>query len=173
ITLPPRYTHEAPSKFRGSYSKVEDFVEHYERLLVKYNVTDDGERCEGILRYCSSKVRRSVKSLTSYRQGNWKEFKYDILKSYDADRARNRYQPSDIRDLALEQTSQPIDNLSKWLKYVRRFQERAGAVVRMSKELCATYFWLGIPQRLREILEPTVPYDIDEVCEIAERYFKL
>jgi len=57
--LPPPYSREAPSQFKGSYTKVEHFVKHYERLLVKYNIRKDKDKCEGILDYCSSD-RKSV-----------------------------------------------------------------------------------------------------------------
>lgn len=113
--LPAPYAKEAPATFKGSYSKVEDFINHYERLLVKYNIEDGDEQCEGLLVYCSAKVRRTIRSLRSFKSGRWQELKKDILKLYDADRARNRYQPSDLQALALSQSNQPIDNLSQWL----------------------------------------------------------
>ncbi|KAG7089360.1 hypothetical protein E1B28_011050 [Marasmius oreades] len=186
VALPPLYSREAPAQFRGSYAKVEDFIKHFERLLVKYGINDEREQCEGILEYCSTKVRRTIQSLTAYQLGSWKKLKKEILRLYDADRAQNRYQPSDIQALALRQAAHPIDNLSQWLKYVRRFQERGGILVqtgRMTVQIYATYFWLGIPQRLKGILELTLhakkplrdvsePYPVEEVCEAAEHFFK-
>ncbi|KAL0566836.1 hypothetical protein V5O48_015169, partial [Marasmius crinis-equi] len=99
--LPPPHARDAPRKFTGSYTQVEDWIRHYERLLYKHRITSPKDRCEGILDYCSYKVKQTLRGLNSYRVGSWELMKADILKLYDAERARQRYQPSDIQALAL------------------------------------------------------------------------
>ncbi|KAL0562894.1 hypothetical protein V5O48_019184 [Marasmius crinis-equi] len=183
--LPPSHSRDAPRKFSGSYTQVEEWIRQYEKLLYKHRITIDKERCDGILDYCSFKVKQTIRGLTSYQKGSWEQLKADILKLYDADRARQRFQPSDIQALALQQASQPIDNLSQWLHYNRRVQERGGDLVtsgKMTPQMYATYFWLGIPVNLRKVLElslhakeplrdNTKPYEIDAVCAAAKQYF--
>ncbi|KAL0563014.1 hypothetical protein V5O48_019064, partial [Marasmius crinis-equi] len=185
VSLPQPYSRDAPRLFKGSYAKVEGWLSQYEKVAKKYGVKEEREKCEGLLDYCSLKVKRTIRSLTSFRNGNWEAFKQDILKLYDAARARQQYQPSDIQALARRQSSSPIDNLSKWLKYRRRFQEKGGELVpsgKMTDQQLATYFWLGIPELLRKLLEiqlcakfpqrdNTVPYPIPDVCHAAEQYF--
>ncbi|KAL0565516.1 hypothetical protein V5O48_016508 [Marasmius crinis-equi] len=185
VSLPQPYSRDAPRLFKGSYAKVEGWLSQYEKVAKKYGVKEDKEKCEGLLDYCSLKVKRTIRSLTSFRNGDWDAFKQDILKLYDAARARQQYQPSDIQALARRQSSSPIDNLSKWLKYRRRFQEKGGELVpsgKMTDQQLATYFWLGIPELLRKLLElqlcakfpqrdNTVPYPIPDICHAAEQYF--
>ena len=55
--LPARGHKEAPEKFKGKYSEIEHFLDHYEKLLNKYNVHDSKEKCKGILEYISISVR--------------------------------------------------------------------------------------------------------------------
>ncbi|KAL0566274.1 hypothetical protein V5O48_015741 [Marasmius crinis-equi] len=184
-SLPPPYSREAPRTFKGSYAKVEGWIQQYERVVKNKGIRDGRDRCEGLLDYCSLKVKRTIRSLPSFRAGNWYNFKAEILRLYDAERARQQYQPSDIQALARKQASRPIDNLSKWLKYRRKFQRKGGELVplgRMTEQQYATYFWLGIPENLRNILEIHLkakrplrsnkdPHSIADVCDAAEQYF--
>ncbi|KAJ8091479.1 hypothetical protein PM082_024397 [Marasmius tenuissimus] len=185
VALPAPHSRDAPRTLKGSYSQVESWIRQYERLLAKHKVTDSREQCEGLLDYCSIKVNRTIRTLTSYRTGSWRQLKKDILRMYDAERALQRYQPSDLQALALKQASRPIENKSQWLRYVRRFQEKGGELVssgKMTDRQYATYFWLGIPLFLQQILESRLrarkpnrdisePYPVDEVSEVAESYF--
>ncbi|KAL0069490.1 hypothetical protein AAF712_003525 [Marasmius tenuissimus] len=123
--------------------------------------------------------------MKSYRTGSWRILKKDILRMYDAERALQRYQPSDLQSLALKQAKKPIENKSQWLRYVRRFQEKGGELVnsgKMTERQYATYFWLGIPLLLQQVLESRLrmrkpnrdisePYPVEEVSEVAESYF--
>ncbi|KAL0566549.1 hypothetical protein V5O48_015459 [Marasmius crinis-equi] len=184
-SLPQPYTREAPRTFKGSYAKVEGWLTQYEKMVKRYQIKDGRDRCDGLLDYCSLKVKRTIRSLSSFRSGNWETFKQDVLNLYDAARARQQFQPSDIQALARKQVNRSIDNLSKWLKYRRRFQEKGGELVpsgKMTEQQLATYFWLGIPEALRKMLElhlcakfpqrdNTKPYNIADVCEAAEHYF--
>ncbi|KAL0060438.1 hypothetical protein AAF712_012807 [Marasmius tenuissimus] len=185
VALPAPHSRDAPRTFKGSYSQVESWIRQYERLLAKHEVIDSREQCEGLLDYCSIKVNRTIRTLKSYRTGSWRQLKKDILRMYDAERALQRYQPSDLQALALKQASRPIENKSQWLRYVRRFQEKGGELVssgKMTDRQYATYFWLGIPLFLQQILESQLrarkpnrdisePYPVDEVSEVAESYF--
>jgi hypothetical protein len=61
--LPGKRSEEAPDKFKGHYSKIKEFIRHYERLLTQCQITTDKEQCEGITTYCSTEVNHLIESL--------------------------------------------------------------------------------------------------------------
>ena len=71
LDMPPARSKYAPIKFRGKYDEVDDFLTHYEKLCVRYNVSNDGEKCETVTQYCSKKVAKVIKVLPDYITPNW------------------------------------------------------------------------------------------------------
>ena len=49
--MPISGTKLAPEKFHGDFYKVNDFINHYERLCAQNNVVQDTEKCETLLCY--------------------------------------------------------------------------------------------------------------------------
>src|SRR5215471_11530932 len=106
ITLPPQPptildmplpgTKQAPKKFKGDYRHVKDFIDHYERLLHRFNVKDDKEKCTAIRQYCSSTVRETIEGMKAYHIPKWDDLKATLLKFYDAERNEQRYNERDL-----------------------------------------------------------------------------
>src|ERR1700722_6855361 len=99
LDMPIPGTKQAPKKFRGDYRHVQDFIDHYERLLKKYNVVDDQERCHSLRQYCSSKVKETIEGMPDYIAPDWTKLKTMILKFYDAERNEQRYTERDLISL--------------------------------------------------------------------------
>jgi hypothetical protein len=72
--MPMRGSRDAPKTFRGQHTKVEYFVAHYDKLLVKYRVTAAYDQCECILDYCSADVRGFIRASEHYQNRDWPRF---------------------------------------------------------------------------------------------------
>jgi hypothetical protein len=60
--MPMRGSRDAPKTFKGHHSEVEYFIAHYDKLLVKYRVTDSFDQCECVLDYCSTDVQGFIRA---------------------------------------------------------------------------------------------------------------
>ena len=85
LTMPIPGMKSAPEKFKGEYTYVCQFIQHYKRLCDHKRVIDDDEKCETITQYCSKKVGEFIKALESYSSSHWSQLKTDLLKFYDND----------------------------------------------------------------------------------------
>jgi len=183
--MPMRGTKEAPRTFKGKYTEVENFINHYERLLLKNQVISNKDRCEYITEYCSTNVSHFIRGSSHYNNPNWHALKTELLKYYDADRAKQRYRPSDMLACVKEARETACYSLSQWKKYYIKYNSIAGFLLSKRKltELEYAYFWHGIPKELQQILENKLqaadpnrdmsePYDMARVCAAAETYFQ-
>jgi hypothetical protein len=182
LTMPVPGTKQAPEKFRGDFHKVREFIQHFERLCAQNNVVKDEEKCETLLRYCSSRERQTIKNIPSYSAKKWEKLRYDILKLYDADLDTKRYKVRDIRSFSKKHKQKKIRNLGDWKKYCRAFIRVAGSVLtekKIGSKEYATYFWQGIPRTLRSRLENRLlagdpvrdlsePFEVDDIDRAAE-----
>lgn len=182
LNMPIPGTKLAPEKFRGDYTKVKDFIQHYDRLLVQHNVITHRERCETITRYCSRKQRETIQNIPSYATPDWTRLREDILKLYDADRDTKRYTIKDVMNFTKKKQKLRITDLAAWKRYVRSFLRVAGSLLRNTKlteEEHATYFWKGIPRIMRIRLENrllaadparnlSTPFSVNEINGAAE-----
>lgn len=96
LTMPTPGSKAAPAKFKGHYSEVKDFLEHYEKLCDYHHVSSDEEKGETITQYMSRHVTGFMEALVSFRSSNWRQLKADILKYYDADLDSKRYRRKDL-----------------------------------------------------------------------------
>ena len=53
IDLPAKGDKKAPPTFKGSHHDWEHFIKHYIHICAKIKLTDDQEKCLGLLQYCS------------------------------------------------------------------------------------------------------------------------
>ncbi|KAJ7641992.1 hypothetical protein FB45DRAFT_737732, partial [Roridomyces roridus] len=185
LDMPIRGHRDAPKTFKGRYTEVMQFIQHYDRLIKKCRVTDEDEKCEYILEYCSINVQNVIKSLESYHRRRWESLRKDILRLYDADRVLQKYKPGDVVTYTLKTKDNMCVNLTQWRKYLVKYQTIAGGPYQrghLNREGYLTYFWLGIHQNLRMLLETYIlqrhphrdntPYTIDQVNAAAEWYFR-
>jgi hypothetical protein len=182
LTMPIPGTKLAPEKFRGDYSKVKDFIEHYDRLIIQHSVLTHKERCETIRRYCGRREKETIMNIPSYSIPDWTRLREDILKVYDADRDTKRYTIKDVMKFVRRKQRRRISDLAAWKQYVRSFLRIAGSLLKNGKLTTAehaTYFWKGIPRIMRIRLENRIlaadpgrnltnPFTVNEVNLAAE-----
>jgi hypothetical protein len=180
--MPIPKTKLAPETFRGDYSKVKEFIEHYDRLILQHNVLTHKDRCETITRYCGRREKETIKNIPSYSTPDWTRLREDILKVYDADRDTKRYTLKDVMMFAKRKQKQRIPDLAAWKQYVRSFLRVAGSLLKSQKltqDEHATYFWKGIPRIMRIRLENrllaadpgrnlSTPFTVNEINLAAE-----
>jgi len=181
-----RGTKLAPVTFKGKYSKVTRFIQHYNRLLEQYQVVSEADKCKGVLEYCSQTVQDFIQSNIHFSVPNWTRLQAEILNAYDADRLESRVRPADLVDFINQNSIQTMSNLTQWKKYYREYKARAG-FLKMKGQLTDLqyngYFWYGIPNQVRSILEEklfarypnydtTDPWPVENVTTLAETYFK-
>src|SRR5271170_2265882 len=176
----------APTKFRGHYEEVKQFIRHFNQLCKAYGVSDDKDKCERVVDYCSSKVVKLIEALPSYQTNDWTNLETDLLTYYDADLKDTRYIVRDLLALTRHWKVKQIKTLTKWRKYVRKFTTVAGwleAKKKISEGDKASYFWHGINKQLRQNIEIRLitgakpldiksPFPVTEVCKVAERIFE-
>jgi hypothetical protein len=85
LNLPIRGHKDAPKTFKGKHTEVQRFIDHYDRLLSICRVTEESEKCEFILEYCSTDVQNVIHTMESYSRRSWKKLRKEILKFYDAE----------------------------------------------------------------------------------------
>ncbi|TFK16853.1 hypothetical protein FA15DRAFT_551587, partial [Coprinopsis marcescibilis] len=185
-SMPVRGSHHAPRTFKGKYSEIERFIDHYERLLQQHHISSDADKCKGIKEYCSDSVIDFIESNPHFTTPNWNNLKDDLLKYYDADRTRARFRPADLFEFVQKASSKPCENLAQWKKYYRKYNVIAGALLKksvISARDVSGYFWYGIPAALRRTLELKLqaklpnhntanPYNMSDITSVAEAYFK-
>jgi hypothetical protein len=186
LDMPIRGTKEAPRTFRGKYTEVQQFIDHFELLLNKCRITDDKEKCEQLLNYCSTDVQNVIRTMECYHQKRWLRLKRDILKFFDAERALQKYKPSDVYAYAFKKRSQGCHSLTQWRRYYVKYNAIAGGPLNrrhLGLEDYLAYFWMGIPKQLRQILENRIlqsnphrddeaQYTMKEINTAAEWYFR-
>ncbi|TFK16892.1 hypothetical protein FA15DRAFT_606153 [Coprinopsis marcescibilis] len=184
--MPVRGSCHAPRTFKGKYSEIERFIDHYERLLQQHHVSSEADKCKGVKEYCSDSVIDFIESSPHFTTPHWKNLKDDLLKYYDADRTRARFRPADLFDFVQKSSSKPCENLAQWKKYYCKYNVIAGALLKksvISARDVSGYFWYGIPAALRRTLELKLqaklpnhntanPYNVSDVTSVAEAYFK-
>ncbi|PPQ76829.1 hypothetical protein CVT26_002425 [Gymnopilus dilepis] len=184
--MPIRGSSKAPKTFRGHYSRVEQFLNHLDRLFTHHQVISDADKVELILDYCSTAVQNFIKTTEGYKLHNWAKLKKTLKESFDADRKETRYDIGDLVELVKESSRKLINKLEKWKKYVVDYQTIAGSLMsrgRLSQFEYDSYFWSGIHPDLRTAFQPMLlisfqthdtkdPYKLEEVDQIAQKYFK-
>ena len=182
LDMPLPGTEKAPRKFKGEYSYVKDFLKHYERLLNQCKITDNTEKCTGILQYCSKLVRETIEGLVDYQRPNWDQLKATLLRLYDSERNDKRHSERELKAFIDLTKGANITHLSQFRNYERHFMRIAGWL-RGQKKLTDTEmnkkFWAGLPKNLKRQIELkmsinnhpldlTTPFPIDRIVQAAE-----
>lgn len=184
--MPLPGTCNAPKKFKGKHSEIEEFLDIYDRLLRQNNITDDKDKCKSITQYCSTKVKSFIKALKSYQENKWSKLREDLLNLYDADLATTTYRQKDLLRFVKECRGKSLKNLTQWKRYCRRFIRIAGYLKQKSKinsDEYDTYFWAGILKSFRNIIEARLltndpsrdmskPFGYDDVVKVATAYLQ-
>ncbi|KAJ7221228.1 hypothetical protein B0H12DRAFT_984065, partial [Mycena haematopus] len=184
--MPVQGGKDAPKKFRGKYTEVQTFIDHYERLLNKCRIRNEQEKCTHILKYCSIDTQYVIQTLEGYSPPRWSRLKREILKHFDADRMYQKYKPADVERFAARRCHKPCYSLTNWRKYFIKYNTIAGGPLTkgyLSREDYNAYFFIGIHRPLRQILENRIlqanpfrgdaaQYTVAEINAAAEWHFR-
>ena len=183
LDMPLPRTEKAPRKFKGEYVYVKEFLQHYERLLNQCKITDDAEKCTGILQYCSKTVKETIEGLEDYQKPNWNQLKTTLLRLYDSERNDKRHSERELKAFINHTKGADITHLSQFRNYERHFMRIAGWLKGQGKLTDSEMnkrFWSGLPRNLRKQIELrmsiddppldlTTPFSIDKIVTAAER----
>ncbi|KAJ7696643.1 hypothetical protein B0H16DRAFT_1750267 [Mycena metata] len=184
--MPVSGSKDTPKTFKGKYSEVQQFVDHYEKLLNKCRITDESERCKQVLASCSVDVQNVIYMMEGYGAKNWARLKSEILRYFDAERATQKYKPADVERYSTKMRGTPCYSLTRWRQYFIRYNTIAGGCYRrghLSRRDYHAYFLIGIHRPLRQILENRInqsnpfrpdeaQYTITELNAAAKWYFR-
>jgi hypothetical protein len=185
LDMPLPGTKQAPKRFNGDYRYVQDFIEHYERLLHRFNVTSNAEQCTAVRQYCSHRVKETIEGMPDYITPDWSNLRATILRFYDAERNEQRYTERDLISFLRITRDQPISSVNKFRTYQRNFYRIAGWLQGKQKITdiqIKRYFWRGLPKKLRQqvevqilMAEPnhdmTQPFQIHQIVTAIDRLF--
>ena len=173
-------------KFKGHWSEVTDFLRQCELLFDHYNVINDDDKCRFMRSYCDRPTREIVEGLPSFIIPDWAKLKALILKIFDAERATQKFTLFDLHSFILKASALPLSTLDTFRDYMRQYMRIAGWLLGQKKIDKVEYdrcFWLGIDPNIRPAIEakmhlrnsdldPSTPFDFDEVVGAAEMIFK-
>lgn len=128
--MPIRGSKEAPKTFKGKYTEIQAFIDHYEQLLHKCRVTSDKEKCEKLLNYCSMDVQNVIQTMDCYEYKRWSKLRREMLKHYDAERVLQCYKPVDVQRYAIKARGTTCYSLTQWRKYYVKYNTIAGGPLR-------------------------------------------
>ncbi|KAF7431059.1 hypothetical protein PC9H_006777 [Pleurotus ostreatus] len=146
----------APPLFKGSHEKVKSFLKKFNTLCARYSVTDSADKCERVLEYCSDKVVQLIEALPGYRSSEWDTLETEMKQHFDADRKETRNTICRLSKFTARQGAKKIKSLTQWKRYERKFITISGWLRKADKiteNLEATYFWLGIHLDTRQKIE--------------------
>jgi hypothetical protein len=175
----------APRKFRGSYKDVDLFLEEYDLLLRKCQVTSNQEKCKFLQRYCATAVWDVIEGLDSYYRHNWDHLKDDIRNLYNADHVKHCYTEKDLHDYVCSARKKQIQDLPDFRKYQQRYVHIAGWLKEHQKIediQMNCFFWKGLPSLLKPRIKreqqvrypywkPSEVIKMEKVTAIAEDLF--
>ena len=89
--LPAIRTKAAPKTYKGSHRKLNAFLEHFDQICVDNKVTDDVNKCKGLIRYCSDDMADTIKNLDAYENKDFAALIKEIQWFYNGDRRKAQY----------------------------------------------------------------------------------
>ena len=185
IDLPAKGDKKAPPTFKGSHRDWERFIEHYIHICAKIKLTDDREKCLGLLQYCSVRVADYIENLEEYVSKDFDALIKKLAWQYDSERKKGEYHIGHIEEFTRTWREERISDLKTFKKYHRKYLEVAGPLKRAgridNKHLNRS-FWEGLNQTTRDRLERrmtddepsldlAVPFPMEKVIRAAEHIF--
>jgi hypothetical protein len=112
--MPIRGSKDDPKTFMGKYNEVQLFIDHFERLIKKCRISNDSDRCDLVMLYCSMDVQNIIRILDGYEYRKWGVLKPQLLKFFDADWVYQKYKPIDVKTYAVRKRLRTCYNLTQW-----------------------------------------------------------
>ena len=160
--LPAIRTKTAPKTYKGSHHKLNAFLEHFNQVCTDNKVTDDVNKCKGLIRYCSDDIADTIESLDAYVNKDYTALIKEIRWLYDGDRRKAQYHTGDLEKFTRMWREEEIMDLETFLIYQTDFTKLAGFLKHAGHIDKQTYnrgFWEGLHVETRRDLERRMQVD--------------
>jgi hypothetical protein len=179
LELPSPNRSRAPRTFDGEPHSLEPFLETYEHLCERYKVTSSRERYQGLIRYCSDKVARKLRSLPSHAERDYDNLLKDLEYYFGVKEVCLNM--GKIDGFTAKWRHRKMRTLDEFKKYQLEFWKLVGLAKerkRISNREVCRYFWEGLNSSFRRQaeshmrmvnpeLDVTVPFEISDIEKAA------
>ena len=184
-TLPLSGHRLAPPRFTGDYRDLERFITHFEHVCAQYNVTDDDQKCLGIVRYCSYKIADFIEALESYRKKDYNTLLTKLRWHFDEERKKSEYDLEHLEEVIDLWQDKAIRDLETFKEYEYDFIRVADQLKNRNQITDQEYdrkFWEGLhdttrddlERRMKEVnssLKTDVPFSHDDIVAAADHVY--
>ena len=146
----------APPKYHGDHQSLNDFLERYIKVCGQHSVTDDGERCKGILQYCSRSVSDVIENLDAYETGDFDELIKEFRRLYDGNWKCSEHHTGHIVEFTQEWQKYEISSLEMLIEYEREYIALAAPIKKaghIGQPKYDRYFWEGLGPKTKIMLK--------------------
>ena len=145
LELPSPNRSRAPRTFNGEPHSLEPFLETYEHLCERYRIIASREKYQGLVRYCSDKVARKLRSLPSHANRDYIELLKDL--EYFFGEKEVCLNMGKIEGFTAKWRQHKMRTLHDFKKYQLDFWKLVGLAKekkRISNREVRRYFWEGL-----------------------------
>ena len=149
-----KYTPSQQLTTKASRSELTHFVEFYKQLCNHYQVISDGEKCKGLIRYCSPKAAKRIERIPSYIEGDYQGLIEDLF--YFTKEEDTSYNLAKVNHFTHEARKKSIRTMEQFKHYHEKFLELLGRAIgarAVAPKEYNRHLWEGIPRSLREKIE--------------------
>lgn len=185
VALPLLKAKLAPLKFRGGYRNWIRFLEHYEHTCAQCNVTDDKQKCLGMIQYCSNQIANLVENIPTFIQGDYTQLVKDLNWLFDGDRKKAEHHIGDIANFAQMWRNEKINSLETFKEYHREYIKVAGPLKNegyIDEKEYNRGFWGGLHRETRDRIERrmtdnepgldlAIPFPTEKVIKATEHIY--
>ena len=185
IDLPLAGSKSAPKTFKGKHRSLNRFLSDFKYVCVQGKVTDDEQKCLGLLRYCEDDIADFIETLDPYAQKDYDALEEELRWLYDADRKKSEFHLGDIGKVTESWRREENWDLKLFKQYQREFQKVAGPLKKAGLLDDVRFddgFWGGFNQETRDRLErrmmdqnssldPRKPFEHKDVVDAAKYIF--
>ena len=139
---------------KGQEYELTHFLEVYNHLCVRHQITCNREKCRGIVLYCSPKIVRMIRRFPSYVTGDFNQLVQDLY--YFLDDEDNTYNAGEVESFTRKWQKRKIESMKQFKRYHRKYLELVGQAMgsqNMTDRDFNRYFWEGIHHSLRRKIE--------------------
>ena len=180
LDLPAPKRSHAPTTFDGTPGTLEPFLETYEYLCQRYQITSLRERYQGLIRYCNPAVAKLLRSLPSHRKRSYQTLLKEV-KYFFGDRSEC-LNLGKLEKFTKKARQKKMKTMGQFQQYQLRFYQMVGPALEKKKISTVEvnrFFWEGLDEGFRVRVEArmlatnpdldvSVPFSIDSVRQGAD-----
>ncbi|KAF9783730.1 hypothetical protein BJ322DRAFT_1109578 [Thelephora terrestris] len=163
LELPSPNKSRAPPTFTGAPNTLEPFLENYNHLCKRYDVTSSKEQYQGLIRYCDPGIANLLRTWPSHAYRDYATLLVE-LEYFFGDR-QGCLNMGKIEAFTTKWRARKMCTLDQFKCYQLKFHQligRAREKKKISTRDVNRYFWEANP-----LLDVTVPFSIAEIVEGA------